>query len=86
MLSINSLTALNKYVAQQRNKGRLNGYGKYSVMPKDADCHLFICDKQAQVIARLRHQADGTVINLNTLEPDSVENYNNGAIWFQLKN
>ena len=85
MLSVTNLSGLNTYVTGLRNQQRLNGYGKYSTMPKDAECHVFVCDKQGIVLARLRHQADGSLFNLATLKPDAMENYNAGAIWFQAK-
>lgn len=85
MLDIKNLSDLNTYVKGLRDTQRLNGYGKYSTMPKDKNCHIFVCDKQGIVIARLRHQSNGTCINLSTLQQDTVENYHNGAIWFQVK-
>ena len=85
MLSIKNLSDLNTYVKGLRDTQRLNGYGKYSTMPKDRDCHIFVCDKQGVVVARLRYQSDGICINLSTLQQDTVENYHNGAIWFQVK-
>lgn len=85
MVSIKNLSELNTFVGGMRDTQRLNGYGKYSTMPKDKECHIFVCDKQGAVIARFRHQSDNTCINLSTLQPDSVENYQYGAIWFQLK-
>ena len=85
MLAIKNLTELNAYVKGLRDAQRLNGYGKYSTMPKDKDCHIFVCDEHGAVIASFRHQSDNTCINLSTLEIDKVENYHNGAIWFQIK-
>lgn len=86
MLAISDLNDLNRFVVQHREQNRLNGYGKYSTMPKDADCHIFICDTQGKVVARFRHQSDGKTYNLSTLKADAVENYRLGAIWFQLRN
>ena len=85
ILGIASLDDLNTFLTPYRRQSRLNGYGKYSTMPKDADCHIVICDAQGQVIARFRHQSNGKVFNLNTLKTDAVESYGHGAIWFQLK-
>ncbi|MBO4802009.1 MAG: hypothetical protein J5545_09130 [Bacteroidaceae bacterium] len=85
MIGINNLSELNTYVSKLRNSQRLNGYGKHRTMPKDQFCHIFVCDKQGTVLARLRHQSDDTCINLTTLQPDTVENYHTGAIWFQIK-
>ena len=85
MAAIKNLSELNTYVGGMRDSHRLNGYGKYGTMPKDKECHIFVCDKQGIVVARLRHQSDGTCINLSTLQPDTVENYHHGAIWFQIK-
>lgn len=85
MLSVTNLSELNDFVKQFRDQNRLNGYGKYTTMPKDADCHIFICNKQGNVVARFRHQSDGKVFNLSTLKTDEVANYGLGAIWFQIK-
>ncbi len=85
MTTIQNLSDLNTYVAKLRSGQRLNGFGKYSTMPKNQVCHVFVCDKQGTVLARLRHQSDGTCINLTTLQPDAVENYHTGAVWFQIK-
>ena len=84
MLEVTNLSELNDFVGQYKKQERLNGYGKYSTMPKDAECHIFICDEQGKVVARFRHQANGQVFNLRTLKTDSVESYGRGAIWFQL--
>lgn len=86
MQAITNLRELNNYVGQCKKQNRLNGYGKYTTMPKDADCHIFICDEQGKVVARFRHQSDGKVFNLGTQKTDTVESYGRGAIWFQLKN
>lgn len=73
------------YIKGLQDKGRIKGYGKYATMPNDGDCHIFIYDKQGNILALLRKA--GTVqYNLNTLKEDNVKDYKNcGAIWFQLK-
>ena len=85
MLALKNLSDLNAYVKELRDAHRLNGYGKYSTMPKDKDCYIFVCNEHGTVIASFRHQSDNTCINLSTLQIDKVENYHNGAIWFQIK-
>lgn len=85
MLTIEDLTQLNDFVGRYKRQQLLNGFGKYATMPKGAYCHIFICNPQGKVVARFRHQSDGSVFNLTTLKTDSVESYGLGAIWFQLK-
>ena len=85
MKLVRSFFDVEPYIKGLKSKGCLNTYGKYATMPADADCHLFVYDKQGNITALLRKS--GTVqYNLNTLKEDNVKNYKNcGAIWFQLK-
>lgn len=85
MKLIKSFYDVEPYIKGLKSKGRLKGYGKYATMPNDANCHLFVYDKQGNISALLRKNGN-TQYNLNTLKEDNIKNYKNcGAIWFQLK-
>lgn len=85
MKLVRSFYDVEPYIKGLKSKGRLKEYGKYATMPSDADCHLFVYDKQGNISALLRKRG-GIQYNLNTLKEDDVKNYKNcGAIWFQLK-
>lgn len=85
MKLVKSFYDVEPYIKGLKSKGCLKEYGKYATMPLEADCHLFVYDKQGNITALLRK--NGTIqYNLNTLKEDNVKNYKNcGAIWFQLK-
>ena len=85
MKMVRSFYDVEPYIKGLKSKGRLKEYGKYANMPADADCHLFVYDKQGNISALLRKSGQKQY-NLNTLKEDNVKNYKNcGAIWFQLK-
>ncbi len=85
MKSIQNFYDVEPFIKGLKNKGLLKDYGKYSTMPADEDCHLFVYDRQGNISALLR-KSGATQYNLNTLKEDNVKNYKNcGAIWFQLK-
>lgn len=85
MKLVRSFYDVEPYIKGLKSKGRLNAYGKYATMPANADCHMFVYDKQGNITALLRKS--GTIqYNLHTLKEDNIKNYKNcGAIWFQLK-
>lgn len=85
MKVISKFYDIEPYIKGLQGKGRNLEYGKYATMPKDADCHLFVYNKQGDVAAVMRKDSNGFV-NLNTLNTDNIDNYKNcGAIWLQLK-
>ena len=85
MKQVHSFYEVEPYIKGLKSKGKLKEYGKYATMPANADCHLFVYDKQGNISALLRKSGD-VQYNLNTLKEDNVKNYKNcGAIWFQLK-
>ena len=85
MKQVHSFYEVEPYIKGLKSKDKLNAYGKYATMPSDADCHLFVYDKQGSISALLR-KSGNKQYNLNTLKEDNVKNYKNcGAIWFQLK-
>ncbi len=85
MKCISQFYDIEPYIKGLQSKGINVVYGKYATMPKGADCHLFVYNKQGDVAAVLRKDSNG-YINLNTLDKDNIDNYKNcGAIWLQLK-
>lgn len=85
MKQIKSFYDVEPYIKGLKIDGRLKEYGKYATMPSDADCYLFVYDKQGYISALLR-KSGANQYNLNTLKEDNIRNYKNcGAIWFQLK-
>ena len=85
MRQIGKFYDVEPYIKDLKNKGKLKNYGKYATMPEHEDCHLFVYNKQGDIVALLRKNGP-TQYNLGTLKEDDVKNYKNcGAIWFQLK-
>ena len=85
MKSITSFYEITPYIESLKKEGRLDTYGKYSTMPQDGKCHLFVYDKQGKVVAALR-KTGGYVLNIATLRGDNIKNYNEcGAIWLRIK-
>ena len=65
--------------------GKLSDYGKYKTMPQEGKCYLLVYDRQGNIVAVLRREAEGTQLNLGTMQDDNVKNYKDcGAIWLQL--
>ena len=86
MVGIHGFYDIEPFVRELESAGRLDGYGKYATMPADALVHLFVYDKEGNVVAVLRND-HGEVVNLDSLQQDEIKNYKNcGAIWLQLKN
>lgn len=84
MISLVSFYEIEPYIKQLKAADRINGYGKYSTMPKDDLCHLFIYNKKGEIEAVLLKMHHNTY-NLKTREKDAISNYKNcGAIWFTL--
>lgn len=85
MVQVKNFYDVEAFIKSLKAKGRLSNYGKYSTMPANEDCHLFIYDKQGNIPALIR-KTGAKQYNLNTLKEDNVTNYKNcGAIWLQLK-
>lgn len=84
MLSFVSFYEIEPYVKQLEADGEINGYGKYSTMPKDDLCHIFIYNKEGEIVTVLKKTLLNTY-NLKTREKDVISNYKGcGAIWFIL--
>ena len=81
MRSISSFYDIEPFIKRLQRGGKIKAYGKYSDMPINGDCYIFIYDRQGKVPAVLRKEGN-VQLNLNTMGND---NKNCGAIWFQLK-
>ena len=85
MTAVKRFSEVEPYIKGLQGQGRMKKYGKYATMPNAEDCHIFVYDKQGNILAHLR-KAGSAQYNLNTLKEDDVKGYKNcGAIWFQLK-
>lgn len=85
MKQVKSFYSIEPFIKGLKERGCLAAYGKYATLPKTGLCHIFVYDKQGNIVALLRKTDEGQV-NLNTLETDNVSNYKScGAIWLQLK-
>ena len=85
MRNVKKFYEIEPFIKNLKNKGHLKEYGKYATMPLNQDCHLFVYDRQGNVLAILRKE-NTIQYNLNTLKEDNIKNYKNcGAIWFQIK-
>ncbi len=85
MNSIQKFEEIEPYVKGLQQSGKVTDYGKYASLPDKGNCHLFIYDREGNVLAVLRKEGD-VLTNLGTLKEDIIKNYKNcGAIWFRLK-
>jgi hypothetical protein len=85
MISLVSFYEIEPYIKQLKANDRINGYGKYSTLPKDDLCHVFIYNKEGEIVTVLLKTPQNTY-NLRTREKDVISNYKGcGAIWFTLR-
>ncbi len=85
MKDIRSFYDIEPYIKEMVKADKIDNYGKYSTMPADSDCHLFIYNKEGEILAVLRKEA-GVILNIKTMQRDDIKKYKDcGAIWFQLK-
>ena len=85
MITIQQFYDIEPYVKELESSGKIISYGKYTTMPENAPCHLFIYNKDGDIVAILRKQ-NGEQLNICTLQKDEIKNYKNcGAIWIQLR-
>ena len=84
MISMVSFYEIEPYIKQLKAADRIYGYGKYSTMPEEGICHLFIYNREGEIVTVLFKTRQNTY-NLKTREKDVISNYKNcGAIWFTL--
>jgi len=85
MISLVSFYEIEPYIKQLMANERVLRYGKYSTMPKNDLCHLFIYNRDGDIVTVLKKTPQNTY-NLKTRERDVISNYKNcGAIWFTLR-
>ena len=66
--------------------GHVTAYGKKKTMPAEGVCHMLVYNRDGGIVAVLRREANGQLMNLRSLQEDNVQNYPDcGAIWLQLK-
>lgn len=85
-VSIVRFENIEPYVKNLKADGQLKAYGKYTSLPQDESCYMFVYNREGNIEAVLRQTEDGKHFNLRTLKEDNVHNYKNcGAIWLQFK-
>ena len=85
MVSIANKKDLETYLKAIDGIGKIKKYGKLNDLPQNANCYIFIYDKQDNVPAVLK-KVDSTMVNLKELREDSFKNYENcGLVWIQLR-
>ena len=85
MLAVTSGADIQAFVKGLSNANAIVAFGKFSDMPANTNCLLFVYNKNKEIVAYLR-KTGNTYFNLQTKQPDSITNYKGcGAIWFQPK-
>ena len=85
ILAVKNFDGINTFLTQLDKEGRIKDKGKYSTLPDNKDCYIFIYDKDGNIPACLKQNQSGQ-INLKLGLQDNVRNYKGcGAIWFILK-
>ena len=85
MLNVMSGADIQAFVKGLSNANAIVAFGKFSDMPENMDCLLFVYNRDKEIVAYLR-KTGNTYFNLQTKQPDSITNYKGcGAIWFQPK-
>jgi len=87
LAAITKFSEVEGHITTLENAGRLTGYGKKKTMPVEGTCHLLVYNREGNIVAVLRREANQMLLNLKTLAEDSFKNYPDcGAIWLQFKN
>ena len=85
MVRITNKGDLETYLKTIDGMGKIRKNGKSNNLPQNADCYIFIYDKQDIVPAVLKKEGS-TMINLKELREDDFKNYENcGLVWIQLR-
>lgn len=86
MMGIKKSTDIEPFINTKKQNGKISNYGKYSTLPVDQFCYIFIYNKEGEVPACLRND-NGIAIDLSTGKQVTIsDTYKGcGAIWFQLK-
>ena len=86
LATITKFSEVEGYITNLEQAGRVSGYGKKKTMPAEGVCHLLVYNREGSIVAALRREADGKLMNLKTHAEDNVKNYPDcGAIWLQFK-
>lgn len=85
MLNVMSGADIQAFVKGLSNANAIVAFGKFSDMPANTNCLLFVYNRDKEIVAYLR-KTGNTYFNLQTKQPDSITNYKGcGAIWLQPK-
>lgn len=86
MMGIKKSADIEPFIKTKKQNGKISNYGKYSTLPVDQFCYIFIYNKEGEVPACLRND-NGIAIDLSTGKQVTIsDTYKGcGAIWFQLK-
>ena len=85
MLKVTSGADIGAFVKGLVNANTILAYGKFSDLPANTDCLLFVYNRNKEIVAYLR-KTGNEYLNLQTKQADSITNYKGcGAIWFQPK-
>lgn len=86
ILSVLKFSEIEQFIITLSSAGMIDEYGKYSTLPKDEPCYIFVYDKTGAIVAWLK-QSSSIQTNLKTGNEDDVRKYKScGCIWFHLKN
>jgi len=87
LATITQFNEVEERITALEEAGKLTGYGKKKTMPVEGVCHLLVYNRQGSIVAVLRRENNGKLINLRALSEDNVKNYPDcGAIWLKFKN
>ena len=85
MVSITNTKDLETYLKTIDGMGKIKKNGKLNNLPQNEKYHLFIYDRQHNVLTVLRKEGP-VLVNLKEMKEDSVNNYDNcGFVWIQLR-
>ena len=85
MLKISNLDAINDYLFNGAEDGKVSRYGKYDGNTKLSEkTYFFLIDKNGDVVAVLR-QNESSIIDLSNGDIVTISDYGRcGVIWFQI--
>lgn len=85
MLAVRTTSEINSFAASLQREGLMRAYGTYKDMPQEAECYLFVYNRNHEIVAWL-HKEGNAYLNIKTGAQDSIHNYKgNGAGWIQFK-
>ena len=85
MVAITNKKDLETYLKTIDGMGKIKKNGKLNNLPQNEKYHLFIYDRQDNVLTVLRKEGS-VLINLKEKREDYVDNYDNcGFVWIQLR-